>query len=596
MGRITIFTRASCGHCRRAKASLTARGFGYAEVSLSDYPARLADMTSLTQKSTVPQIFVNDTHLGGNDELNALIAVDPGRFDSDTNNALQHSDPSDVRLRLEDVTRGATTTPSISISDLLKLHETADENEKEKKNPSLIIGDRTYDHLGAIRWLRTALGGKIANRGEGFVVHGRCFRGSHLWRAIQSAARGIEKNDLRQENQITGECVRLLVSGTLRRVPHGSRDTTRGDTRAATREHTRGKQSENNPTTFSQTYLYRLQPDVDPGSVNSFRDLRPNSVAGSLGKTAPRGTEIKRVIDHSSLVSAAQRVMSMLEDRHSNVLDGRINRNTLRQDPDFVAFLDWFSETQNVSLTEIKAGKNGHATLAAFIINVYNLTVLVAQTTVGVSTSVWTRAAYFKETGVTFRDGFYSLDDLEHGLLRGNAGNVPYFGERDARRVNVVDWSQVGINTPGKTKPVECRVHFALNCGARGCPPISRFTGGDLLTELTTAARAFCEGDDHVFVENWNKKYGHLTVRLSRLFYWYKKDFGDDLELVRKLARWCPPGSEKQKRMNEFVANENGGAVAIKYAPYDWETNASVGSKSFSAKQVRRVWGRVTGL
>jgi hypothetical protein len=65
---------------------------------------------------------------------------------------------------------------------------------------------------------------------------------------------------------------------------------------------------------------------------------------------------------------------------------------------------------------------------------------------------------------------------------------------------------------------------------------------------------------------------------------------------LRKLARWCPPGSEKQKRMNEFVANENGGAVAIKYAPYDWGTNASVGSKSFSAKQVRRVWGRVTGL
>eukprot|EP00960_Hanusia_phi_P042458 755503-Hanusia_phi.AAC.7 len=37
------------------------------------------------------------------------------------------------------------------------------------------------------------------------------------------------------------------------------------------------------------------------------------------------------------------------------------------------------------------------------------------------------------------------------------------------------------------------RIHFALNCGARGCPPIRFYRGEDLDAMLSTATRAFCK-------------------------------------------------------------------------------------------------------
>ena len=36
------------------------------------------------------------------------------------------------------------------------------------------------------------------------------------------------------------------------------------------------------------------------------------------------------------------------------------------------------------------------------------------------------------------------------------------------------------------------RIHFALNCGARSCPPIRVYAAAKLETQLNTAARSFC--------------------------------------------------------------------------------------------------------
>ena len=57
----------------------------------------------------------------------------------------------------------------------------------------------------------------------------------------------------------------------------------------------------------------------------------------------------------------------------------------------------------------------------------------------------------------------YSLDDIEHGALRDNQGHPssgkPRFDEGDPRIRAVCS-------------PLDPRLHFALNCGARSCPPI----------------------------------------------------------------------------------------------------------------------------
>ena len=71
---ITIFTRAGCGHCARAKALLADRGLAYEEIEVgSDVSPRTLRAVSGAQ--TVPQIFVDGRHVGGADALDELLAA-----------------------------------------------------------------------------------------------------------------------------------------------------------------------------------------------------------------------------------------------------------------------------------------------------------------------------------------------------------------------------------------------------------------------------------------------------------------------------------------------------------------------------------------
>lgn len=78
--RIRIFTSEPCSFCNRAKRFLTQKGVDYEEVvfARSDIRAR-QDLVNLTGRYTVPQILVDDTPIGGYDELRMLDA--DGRLD-----------------------------------------------------------------------------------------------------------------------------------------------------------------------------------------------------------------------------------------------------------------------------------------------------------------------------------------------------------------------------------------------------------------------------------------------------------------------------------------------------------------------------------
>ena len=73
MATVEIYTKPTCGFCHMAKRLLNAKGISYAEVNISAQPERRAEMIQRAGgSSTVPQIFVGDTHLGGCDDLMAL--------------------------------------------------------------------------------------------------------------------------------------------------------------------------------------------------------------------------------------------------------------------------------------------------------------------------------------------------------------------------------------------------------------------------------------------------------------------------------------------------------------------------------------------
>lgn len=72
MADIIMYSSASCGYCVAAKNFLKARGLDYREIRIDlDTAARL-EMREKTQRTSVPQIMVNGTHVGGYDDMVAL--------------------------------------------------------------------------------------------------------------------------------------------------------------------------------------------------------------------------------------------------------------------------------------------------------------------------------------------------------------------------------------------------------------------------------------------------------------------------------------------------------------------------------------------
>lgn len=70
---IEIYTKAFCPYCWRAKALLEAKGVKYREISV-DYGGELREQMIERAKgrTTVPQIFIREHHVGGCDDLFAL--------------------------------------------------------------------------------------------------------------------------------------------------------------------------------------------------------------------------------------------------------------------------------------------------------------------------------------------------------------------------------------------------------------------------------------------------------------------------------------------------------------------------------------------
>ncbi len=75
MLEVTIYTRMMCGYCAAAKRLLDRKGVAYTEHDASFSPQLRAEMISRANgRSTFPQIFIGDVHVGGSDELHALEA------------------------------------------------------------------------------------------------------------------------------------------------------------------------------------------------------------------------------------------------------------------------------------------------------------------------------------------------------------------------------------------------------------------------------------------------------------------------------------------------------------------------------------------
>ena len=73
MAKIEIYTTNICPYCIRAKQLLRNKGHDWEEINIQQLPERRDEMiTRAGGRRTVPQIFIDDRHIGGCDDLYAL--------------------------------------------------------------------------------------------------------------------------------------------------------------------------------------------------------------------------------------------------------------------------------------------------------------------------------------------------------------------------------------------------------------------------------------------------------------------------------------------------------------------------------------------
>ncbi|MBV9509338.1 MAG: glutaredoxin 3 [Caulobacteraceae bacterium] len=80
MQHVTIYTRPFCGYCARALSLLKAKGADFTEIEAGFDPAKRKEMVERSGRSTFPQIFVGETHIGGCDDMVAL--EEAGKLDA----------------------------------------------------------------------------------------------------------------------------------------------------------------------------------------------------------------------------------------------------------------------------------------------------------------------------------------------------------------------------------------------------------------------------------------------------------------------------------------------------------------------------------
>ena len=72
MAHVTIYTRPFCGYCARALKLLQDKGVEFTEIEAGFDPDKRREMMNRSGRTTFPQIFVDDRHIGGCDDMMAL--------------------------------------------------------------------------------------------------------------------------------------------------------------------------------------------------------------------------------------------------------------------------------------------------------------------------------------------------------------------------------------------------------------------------------------------------------------------------------------------------------------------------------------------
>ncbi|CAL1548207.1 unnamed protein product [Lymnaea stagnalis] len=221
-----------------------------------------------------------------------------------------------------------------------------------------------------------------------------------------------------------------------------------------------------------------------------------------------------------------------------------------------------FSEYKRdaIDLQRIDLAKFNEVEKKVFFINIYNsLTIHGLMEQPKLPESVLKVQHFFKTTAYNIAGLVFTLDDIEHGILRCNrshpATTKPQLPPNDPKLKYIC-------------KTLDPRIHFALVCGAKSCPAISVYSVENIDSALDKATKSFCSQE----VVTKNEK---DEIYISKLFQWYRNDFGEtDVDVLKWILPYLSQ-SEHDRCSILIFKLEMVGSVTLKYTDYNWGINTS---------------------
>ncbi len=168
----------------------------------------------------------------------------------------------------------------------------------------------------------------------------------------------------------------------------------------------------------------------------------------------------------------------------------------------------------------------------AFWINIYN-----AYTQIRIkndSDLYKNRNRFFSNKFIVIANQKLSLDFIEHGILRRSKLKL------SLGYLNKI-WKSK-FEKKFRVDKLDYHIHFALNCGAKSCPPIAFYTPEYIDKQLSLATKAYLKNEVEVdTIKN--------TVSVPAILSWFRRDFGGKKKIIKILQEQTIVRNEEQPKI-----------------------------------------------
>eukprot|EP00186_Timspurckia_oligopyrenoides_P005137 CAMPEP_0182443654 /NCGR_PEP_ID=MMETSP1172-20130603/2339_1 /TAXON_ID=708627 /ORGANISM="Timspurckia oligopyrenoides, Strain CCMP3278" /LENGTH=709 /DNA_ID=CAMNT_0024639007 /DNA_START=220 /DNA_END=2349 /DNA_ORIENTATION=- len=245
-----------------------------------------------------------------------------------------------------------------------------------------------------------------------------------------------------------------------------------------------------------------------------------------------------------------------------------VDYQTLAKSEEFRQYCFAAAELQRVDLFGLD-----HDEKLAFFVNVYNALCLHCHILIGTPTNFFRRWMFFRHMSYRVSGLDFSLDDIEHGILRGNK-----------RPPSLKFMQQLRPSDPKVQyilKKREGRIHFVISAGTASDPPIRILDADNVEEELHFSTDEFLNNSVQV---NVSKR----TVTIPRIFSWYAEDFpSPNAELLKWIAQYLR--SDQVILLLSMINEEKNELPTIVYENFEWSNPEARFNAAVVRKKRRRL-------